>query len=162
MGTPTIITIKGCDNYGQIGTIDIYRSHDGDPVTTLRDLATVISRACDMANAKALDAPHIAGACIVTPSTLAGLYIGETTGTFGMAAHILAGRDSYAEYIYTVDIKAGTIECTDEDENPLDPFAYLDRLVDSAVDSHRAALNDAIAALDVCDFKVLPGEKAER
>ena len=157
MGTPTIITFKGKGNHGSDrAPIHIYRSHDGDPVTTLRDLYTVIRHAATKAHERATEAPHIAEKCIITPSTLTGLYIGETTTTFGMVAHILNGRDSYAQYLYTVDIDAKTITVTDEDENPVDPFSYLEKLRTECVKSHRGSLEESIEMLGDMGFTVAP------
>ena len=163
MGTPTIIKFKGAGNYGPQQTFSLYRHMDGDPVTQLAVFETIIGRACKMADEYAAEAPHIAERCKITPGTLTGLYIGETTGTFGMAAHIMEATiaATYGEWLYTVDIDAGTITVTDEDENPVDPYTYIERLRDEYQAEHREALTSAINALDGFDFKVLPGERAE-
>jgi hypothetical protein len=163
MGTPTVIKFTGNENYGSPKTIALYRHMDGDPVTQLDVFATILRKAFDLANEYEYKAPHIAERCIVTPSTLTGLYIGETTGTFGMAASIIPDPDSnYAEWIYTVNVDDGIITVTDEDENPVDPYSYLEKLHDEYVPTHRESLDVSLARLADMGFKVLPGERPER
>ena len=164
MGTPTIITFTGTGNYGgEPKPISLYRHMDGDPVTQLAVFATIIERNETLADLYAADAPHIGERCIVTPGALTGLYIGETTGTFGMAASIISDPESVgAEWYYTVDTDTKEILVTDEDENPVDPYSYLERLHPEYMPSHRSALFDAISDLAGLGFKVLPGEKAEK
>jgi hypothetical protein len=169
MGTPTVITFKGNDNHGNPRTIVLYRHYDGDPVTQLDLFATIIDRAKVLAHDYKKDAPHIADQCVVTPSTLTGLYIGETTGTFGMVASILDDYQSkekpveaYGEYVYTVDTEKGEILVTDNEENPVDPFSYIDRLHDEYQASHRETLDAAIDRLCGFGFTVSPGERPER
>jgi hypothetical protein len=83
-----------------------------------------------------------------------------------MAATIIPNVDTYAQYLYLVDIDdeeaGGTITVTDDDENPVDPYSYLDKLIPEAVDSHRAALDEAIADLTGLGYTVSPGERPER
>jgi hypothetical protein len=163
MGTATVIKFSGTGNYNDQKSIALYRHMDGDPVTQLAVFAKIIEKAETMADLYAADAPHIGDRCKVTPSTLTGLYIGETTGTFGMAASIMDDPNEVSgEWLYTVDVDKGEILVTDDDENPVDPYSYLLKLHDEYVPSHRAALFDAIADLKGLGFKVLPGEKAER
>lgn len=163
MGTPTVIKFTGTGNYGDQKTIALYRHMDGDPVTQLAIFATIIERAETMADLYSADAAHIANGCIVTPDTLTGLYIGETTGTFGMVASIMDDPDEVSgEWLYTVDTVNSEILITDDDENPVDPYSYLNNLLPEYIPAHRAALFDAIADLAGLGYTVSPGEKAER
>ena len=163
MGTPTVITFQGAGNYGPAAARHLYRHLDGDPVTQLRDLYTVIRKAATLVQEYASEAPHIAERCVVTPETLIGLYIGETTGCFGMSAEIITSSESTGgEWVYTIDTDAKTIEVTDEDGSPVDPFSYLEKLHDQSVPQHRGSLEESIELLGDMGFKVLPCERPER
>jgi hypothetical protein len=168
MGTPTIIRFTGTDSYNTENPMALYRHYDGDPVTQLALLAKIIAKGVTLVHSSKADyrenaMPSLAERCKLTPATLAGLYIGETTDSDGMNAHVIENpEDAYGQWIYTVDVDAGTISVSDEDDSPVDPFSYIERLVDEAQASHRGALEEAIELLDESfDFQVLPGERAE-
>ena len=50
MGTPTVITFQGAGNYGPDKAHHLYRHNDGDPVTQLREFATILRKAHDKAH----------------------------------------------------------------------------------------------------------------
>ena len=157
MSTPTVITFQGGGNYGPAAARHLYRHLDGDPVTQLDVIATVIRKAANLAHSYSSKVPHIAERCIVTPSTLIGLYIGETTGTFGMSAEFILHPATFgSEWVYTIDTDKKTIEITDEDGTPVDPYTYLDKLHDKCVQTHRESLDGSIAFLNDMGYKVLP------
>jgi hypothetical protein len=157
MGTPTVITFQGAGNYGPAADHNLFRHNDGDPVTQLDIFATILRKAHDLAHEYASEAPHISEHCIVTPSTLTGLYIGETTGCFGMIAEVLTDAELlYGEWLYRIDTDEKTIEITDNDGSPLDPYSYLDKLHAEYVPQHRGSLDASLARLDDMGYKVLP------
>ena len=156
MSTPTIIRFLGSGNYREDSKVILYRHNDGDPVTQLRVLARIIRQAATKAHEYRSNAPHIADRCKITPSTLAGLYIGETTTTFGMVAQFVDEDAYFGEYIYTVNVDTSEISVTDSDENPVDPYTYIDRLRDECQDQHRDFLEESIGILGDMDYTVLP------
>jgi len=156
MSTPTIIRFLGSGNYREDSKVILYRHNDGDPVTQLRVLARIIRQAGTKAHEYRSNAPHIADRCKITPSTLAGLYIGETTTTFGMVAQFVDDDAYFGEYIYTVNVDTSEISVTDSDENPVDPYTYIDRLHEECQDQHRGSLEESIELLDDTGYTVLP------
>ena len=156
MSTPTIIIFTGSGNYREASKINLYRHNDGDPVTQLRVLAKIIRQAATMAHEYATEYPHIGERCRITPSTLAGLYIGETTTTCGMVASFVDEEANFGEYIYTVNVDTSEISVTDDDENPVDPYTYIDRLREECQDQHRGSIEESIELLADMDYTVFP------
>ncbi len=145
MGTPAVITFKGTGNHGEPLEFHIGRNMDGDPVTVFQGLATCVLAAYDKIAEHKAEFGEAKGSW---PSMLAGLYIGEATGVYGMQAdRIKTADDWYAEYRYNVDTDAATIEVIHDEVTPIDPGVYIERLHEEYQASHRLALDGAIGAL---------------
>lgn len=162
MGTPAIITFIGSDDFDSSQLFRFYRHFDGDPVTTLNDFATVFEKARALVDS-ITKGGGLTGSrgrlkaelVKVKPSILAGLYMGETTGPYGMAVSFLSDDNAYSEWSYLVDVNAGTIEIMDDAGNTVDPFTYIERLHDEYQAEHRASLDTSIAALCRDGFAII-------
>ena len=159
MGTPAVITFIGHDGYRAPQNKSLFKHHDGDPVTVLRDLAAVVGVATDMRDRYRAEAEHIAEHIQVIPATLYGLYIGHTTTAMGMPcapAPGIAAESMYGQWRYVVNTDAGAFTVTDDDGNFVDPHDYLDCLQAECRESHRAALDTALGDLLALGFTIEP------
>lgn len=154
MSTPAVITFNGKGLHGVAERLSLYQHWDGYPTSVLPFLVTGIEAAENMV---AESANALAFTYKVTPSILKGRYIGDTTSASGMAASPLSDAEEvYAEWRYTVDTEARTIEVSDNDGIRVNPLSYVERLHEEYQAGERVSIGDALAALDALGFRVNP------
>ena len=161
MGTPALINFKGHDGYNSPNSLHLYKPMDGDPVTVLRDLASVVASGSRMVTLYREANHPIADRVKLLPATLEGLYTGETTGPNGKAVAPVTEQgagNSYGEWRYVIDTDAKTVTVLDEDEKPCDPYTCIERLHEEYQTSHTVALVAAIGSLAGFGYTVTPDE----